>query len=531
MSRQGGFAVDVPVLIVGGGPVGLSAAIALRRFGIDCLVVERHASTSLFPKGRGLTTRTLEIFRQWGIEEEVTAAGLPREESLYTYFGETLLAADFRRFGRPDRIQSIHSPTNRLVCSQDALEPVLRRHAEVLGADVRFSAQLVAFEQDDEGVTAEISGADGAHGTVRCDYLIGADGGRSSVRNALGITVEGPGVVGAPRVSILVDADLAERVTNRRSVLYWLRQPPPGSVFAVVDNHRRWLLMRQFDPTLEPPESFTEERCVAMVRDAVGDPNLSMQFVGHQFWQPQGVVARRFQGGRVFLAGDAAHLTTPNAGLGMNCGIADAHNLAWKLAAVLQGWGGTPLLGSYEPERRPVAWWYMETSVAFEDDPDVLRRTKVEGIVLGYRYESDVVIPDRTPPPVPNDLVGNYLPTARPGHRAPHVWLREDNARGSIIDLFGDTFVALTDPSGNAALADAVDAAIGSGMPLRHATITVAGWLQLYGLRPGGIVLVRPDGHVAWRSIDPPVDTTRALTENLQIATGHALARPQGMEP
>ena len=150
------------MLIVGGGPVGLCAAIALRRFGIECLVVERHDSTSLFPKGRGLTIRTLEIFRQWGIEEQVTAAGLPREESLYNYFGDTLLAHDFRRVARPDRFPSVHSPTNRLVCSQDVLEPLLRRHAEFLGADIRFSTQLLAFEQDADGVTAEIEGSDSA---------------------------------------------------------------------------------------------------------------------------------------------------------------------------------------------------------------------------------------------------------------------------------------------------------------------------------------------------------------------------------
>src|SRR5262245_639111 len=154
MSRQGGLAFDVPVLIVGGGPVGLCAAIALRRFGIDCLVVEWHDSTSLFPKGRGLTVRTLQIFRQWGIEEQVAAAGLPREDSLYTYIGDTLLAHDFQRVARPDRVRSVYSPTNRLVCSQDVLEPLLRRHAESLGAEVRFSTQLIAFEQDADAVTA-----------------------------------------------------------------------------------------------------------------------------------------------------------------------------------------------------------------------------------------------------------------------------------------------------------------------------------------------------------------------------------------
>jgi 2-polyprenyl-6-methoxyphenol hydroxylase-like FAD-dependent oxidoreductase len=228
MSRQARIAIDVPVLIVGGGPVGLCAAIALCRFGIDCLVVERHDSTSLFPKGRGITARTMEIFRQWSIEERVTVAGLPREESLFIYLGDTLTAAEFYRFGLPDRTASEHSPTAPLICSQDALEPVLQARAQALGADVRFGVALVGFEQNDDGVSADLKAADGTVLRVRCDYLIGADGGRSTVREQLGIPVEGPGVVGGPTISILVDADLTQAVADRRSALYWLQKPSPA---------------------------------------------------------------------------------------------------------------------------------------------------------------------------------------------------------------------------------------------------------------------------------------------------------------
>ncbi len=517
--------LTVPVLVVGGGPVGLSTAIALRRFGVPCLLVERHPSTSLFPKGRALTTRTMEIFRQWGLEDEVTAAGLPREESLFIYLGETLTAREFHRFGREGIVRSVHSPTEALICSQDALEPVLRRHAERLGADVRFDARLVGFEQDGGGVRAEVRMADGSALHVQCEYLVGADGGRSTVRELLGITVGGPGTVGGSTISILVDADLAAVVADRRSALYWLQQPPPGSVFAVVDNDRRWLLMHVFDPATATEESFTEERCIALVRAAVGDPDLAVRFVGRQFWQPRAVLADRFRAGRVLLAGDAAHLTTPMGGLGMNCGIADAHNLGWKLAAVLDGAGGPALLDSYETERRPVARWCMETSVQLQDEPEGPRRRLLDGIVLGYGYESAVVVPDGTPAPAADDPLREYVPVARPGHRAPHVSWDRGGARSSVIDLFGDAFVVLTDPTGRDALAAAVDSVDRSGRRPRWHAVDAAGWRDAYGLRPGGMVLVRPDGHVAWRSIDPPPDPARELGAALDVATGTRRSR------
>ena len=511
--------VEIPVLVVGGGPVGLSTAIGLRHFGIDCLLVERHPSTSLFPKGRAISTRSMEIFRQWGIEDAVTAVGLPRDESLFIYLGDTLRAPEFHRFGAKDIGFSDHSPTAPLICSQDVLEPVLRERATVRGADVRFGHRLVGFTQDEGGVSAEVRAAGGSAFRVRCDYLVGADGSRSTVREQLRIAVDGPGVVGAPNISILVEADLSAAVADRRSALYWLGQPPPGSVFAVVDNDRRWLLMHTFDPAAHDEASFTDERCIALVRQAVGDPQLAVRYVARQFWQPQAVVAERFRTGRVFLAGDAAHLTTPMGGLGMNCGIGDAHNLVWKLAAVLGRWGGPRLLDSYEVERRPVARWSVETSVALQDEPEGPRRRLLDGIVLGYRYESEIVVPDGTAPPMLDDPLRQYVPVARPGHRAPHVWWIRDGDGRSVLDLFGDAFVILTDPTGQDAVAAAADTlGDGSGVPLLWYAVDAPGWGEAYGLRPGGVVLVRPDGQVAWRSVAKPPDLTRALRSALAVA-------------
>jgi hypothetical protein len=277
--------------------------------------------------------------------------------------------------------------------------------------------------------------------------------------------------------------------------------------------------MHGFDPSTSKEESFTEERCIALIREAVGNPTLAVRFVGRQFWQPTAVVAEGFRAGRVFLVGDAAHLTTPMGGLGMNCGIGDAHNLGWKLAAVLKCWGGPHLLDSYEVERQPVAHWTMETSVQLRDEPEGPRRRLLNGIVLGYHYRSDVIVPDGTPAPALDDPLREYVPTARPGHRAPHLWLERGDTSFSILDLFGSAFVVLADPSGRDVVRAAVDAMRDSA-PIQFHVIDVPGWLDLYGLRPGGVVLVRPDGHVAWRSIEAPKDPAGNLRIAISVATG-----------
>ncbi len=230
--------VDVPVLIVGAGPVGLLMAAGLRHFGVDCMVVEKHASTLDFPKGRRVTTRTVEIFRQWGLEVAVSDVSLPQADSLFVFEGETLLGADFQRRGMPVDVNR-SSPTRELICSQELLEPVLRKWDQDDGADVRFSTKVVGFAQDDDGVTAEIV----THGepvSVRAQYIVAADGVRGRTREALGVGRSGPGAFGH-RVSILVEADIEMRMKNRQSAVYWLWQPRPGSLFAAVDNKSRWL--------------------------------------------------------------------------------------------------------------------------------------------------------------------------------------------------------------------------------------------------------------------------------------------------
>jgi putative polyketide hydroxylase len=507
---------DVPVLIVGGGPVGLLLAVGLRHFGVDCMVAEKHASTLDFPKGRRVTARTVEIFRQWGLEAAVSGVSLPQADSLFVFEGETLLGADFQRRGMQVDDVSRSSPACELICSQELLEPVLRERDRDDGADVRFAAEVVGFTQDDDGVMAEVV-ARGEPVSVRAAYMVAADGVRGRTREALGIGRSGPGALGC-RVSILVEADLEIRMKERQSAVYWLRQPRPGSLFAAVDNKSRWLFAVPYDPDTEPADSLTEDRCLELVRGGLGEDSVELRYIGHRIWEPTALVADRYQIGRVFLAGDAAHVTTPVGGLGMNCGIADVHNLAWKLAGVLAGWAGPMLLESYEPERRPHAVACADASLGPARPPN-----PVDGLVLGHVLVSAVITADHTAAPSTRDPIGQYVPVGRPGHRAPHLWL--DNGR-STLDLFGSTFVALTDPPGKRALDAAADIARATGIPLVVHVIDAAAWHDLYGVERGGVVLVRPDGYVAWRSIAQP-PTSHELAAALRAAAGYGPGRHQ----
>jgi putative polyketide hydroxylase len=509
IGSDAGRSLDVPVLIVGGGPVGLLMATGLRHFGVDCLLIEKHASTLDFPKGRRVTTRTVEIFRQWGLEAAVARVSLPREDSLYSFEGETLLGGDYRRRGLPFDDAKPTSPTRELICSQECLEPVLRERARA-NSDVRFSAEVVSFTQDGDRVTAEAVLA-GEHVSVHASYMVAADGARGRTRDALGIARSGLGTLGH-RLSILVDANFGTRMRERLSAVYWLSQPRPGSLFVAVDNKNRWLFVVPYDPDTEPMDSWTELRCLELVRRGLGDDSVELRYLGHRFWDPTTLVADHYRVGRVFLAGDAAHLTTPEGGLGMNCGIADVHNLAWKLAGVIAGWARPALLETYEPERRSHAIACADASLGPARPPN-----PIDGLVLGHAFESAAIIDDHTPAPRLPDPVGDYVPVARPGHRAPHIWLDPET---STLDLFGQGFVALTDPLGKAGLDRAADVVRATGIPLTVHAVDAQGWHDLYGLGPGGVVLVRPDGYVAWRSPTPPA-TSHMVVSALRTAAGH----------
>lgn len=540
--------IEVPVLIVGGGPVGLSASIMLSHFGVASLLVERHPGTSIHPKARGINARTMEIYRQWGVEDAIRAAGLPPERARYIIWAQSLAGEELERRvpWRSTETARTVSAVRNCLCAQDYLEPVLRTFAEELQTgELRFNTELTAFHQDADGVTATlIDRASGEEQRVRARYLIAADGARGRIREALGIGMQGREDV-YESVNILLRADLRPWTEDRPAALYFIENETIKGTFLTINGRDRWGFLVNNPTALGlTPDDFTPERCAQLIRMAAGIPDLPVEILGVVPWTASARVADRYRDGRIFLAGDAAHEMPPTGGFGMNTGVQDVHNLVWKLAAVLQGWGAPDLLDIYQTERLPVGRAITDQSLANSASmgrvageaaqgnarPEYLNE---QGMIFGAVYDSSVIVPDGTPPPPIVNPVTDYVPVARPGHRAPHVWLdaasitpavETDREQVSTLDLFGHWFTLLTGPAASY-LCDEVDALV---QPLRVpiCAYTVGGdgdaargFLTAYGIERDGALLVRPDGHIAWRRRTLSAEGL-GPREALSIATG-----------
>ncbi|MCK2216993.1 FAD-dependent monooxygenase [Actinomadura sp. ATCC 31491] len=535
------------VLIVGGGITGLSAALFLARLGVRPTLVERHPSTAIMPQARAFNPRTMEIYRALGLEAEIRArtsilAGLPEMIGADTLAGEERFRVDMLAHVRPP---AWLGPADWGLVDQDELEVVVRAAAERAGADIRFGAELVSFEAGTDGVRALVrepgGGPDGGPGReygVRARWLVAADGNRSPVRHALGVEADGPGVLGHA-AHFLFDADLGPALRGRRFLLAYLDQPAPGTVLAPLRRHGRWMLGVPFDPRRgEGIADFTGRRRAELARRAVGLGDLDLTLVPHREGGDAGPmevrlggwVARRYRSGRVFLAGDAAHVVPPTGSYGAGTGIADAHNLAWKLAAVLRGQAGETLLDSYEAERRPVARVTLEQAMRLltarhQGTADDLAAVDDLAMIFGYRYASGAVLTEGDDPAEP--VEDPRKPSGRPGLRAPHVWLERAGARVSTIDLFTGAFTVLTGPDGGdwAAAARAAGAALGVAVEACRVGADVHDaerrFPDAYGIGSGGVSLVRPDGFVAWRAAGP----SARPVEELRRALSRVLAR------
>lgn len=591
---------DTDVLIVGGGAAGLTTSILLGELGVDCLLIERHPGTSLVPKAHIIHCRTLEILHQVGLEDEVRETGTPPENFTHTTWYTSLGG------GEPWDRQIICSIPSwsygdlapyyaRLTASpmtnvpQHLLEPVLRRRAEQVNGlgRVRFLHELSALEQGDGGVVATVTDrTSGESGRLRARYVVAADGGKTLER-LLGVKMVGPAPF-VDVVSLTFRADVSDYLQEDNSVIRLFLQPAPdGSVrrFSIVAagpdvwdrrcTHWRSGVILPVGSELHP-NRYTEQEAIRDLRQLLKLPDLEITDMQMNHWLVESVLAERFRVGRTFFVGDAAHRHSPMGGLGLNTGIQDAHNLAWKLAAVLHGQAEPGLLESYEPERVPVCRrrvdfatfsFFNHLSVSggfgmlpgaseehnravlealFSDSADgATRRAQLAEMVhtlrrefqhadldLGFEYaDSPAVVPDGSEAP-PRDPIGHvYVPVARPGHRMPHAWLERDGETVATHHLLRHgNFLLLAGEDGNGWC----EAAIAAAVPIDAYRVGATGdlrdpggaWAALRGHDEGGSILVRPDGHVAFRAPTASGDPQAELQGALDRVLGGGGARP-----
>jgi len=518
--------LDVPVLVAGAGPAGLMTCLVLARHGVPSLLVERHAGESILPRALGINERSMEIFRSLGLEAEIKAAsvdvrGLPYIVDMDTLQGPVLETIPWTGSSDPEAADSA-SPVRLAFCAQNRLEPLLQEKLADTGfCEVRRGTELTAFGQDGSAVTSRLrERSTDIERHVRAAYLVGADGAYGTVREGLGIQMQGHDHL-SRQLNILFDADLSRILGGIRSILYQVRHPwlPVPCLFRPVDGRLRWSLITGW---FEDP---SPARCAELIRLCAADAKLQVEIVAVGEWEAATLLGERFRDRRVFLAGDAAHRVTPAGAFGMNTAIQTAHNLGWKLGAVLRGWSGPGLLDSFEAERRPWAGQTVDLSYRLWGQP---RRAagRTWGHVLGAVYESGAVVPDGIPEPEVADPVAEYVPSARPGRRAPHRWITLDGKRVSTLDLFGGGFVVLS-PS-EVWCASAREVAATLALPLSAHVIADRGWADLYEVGSRGAVLVRPDGHVAWRSRqtapDPRAELIQVLATILDLGARAAPA-------
>ena len=537
----------VPVLIVGGGPIGLALAGDLGRRNVRARLVEQGEDRVGSAKMIVVSVRTMEFCRQLGIADEVRNWGFPLDHPLDSVFCTSLLGHELGRVRTPPltlQADTPFSPERERPCPQTWFDPILQRHVRRFPqVTLSYQTKLISFVQDELGVTAQLAAANGRMETVTADYLVGCDGYGSTVRDLLGIEVRGNKHLDRS-MSVYVRSVELGTVHGLGAAYRFVFVGPAGpwAVLTTMDGRDLWRVQLIGRADLDVRQLDLDDAMHRMVGRRV-----AYTIEDTSSWVRKMTVADRFTDGRVFLAGDAAHAHPPNGGLGMNTGIQDAFDLGWKLDAVLRGWGGPALLDSYDVERRPACNRAAgeslrnyqrltgpppEPHIAADGPVGDAARTRLGarlvednekawhpiGVHLGYSYDpSPVIVPDGSPRPE-DDTVG-YVPTARPGARAPHAWIGEGR---SLLDLFGPGFTLLDFAGVPAGRLE--DAARRRCVPLVRHRIEDGDAYALYGR---ALVLVRPDGHVAWRGDGLPddcltlIDTVRGEGSRMAARRSH----------
>lgn len=529
------------VLVVGAGPVGLTLAIALGRLGVSTTVIERNEAPSGLPKMERCNARTMEIYRRLGIADRIREAGFPQDAPMDVFVVTSLVEEPILRlpYGSVNELKAdiaSHNDGTRTLepyqlISQYTLEPLLKEIAEQdANITVRFGCELLGFEETDEQVVARVRNASGSEESISAEYLAGCDGGSSTVRKSLGTKLSGDGSMLTLRQALFRCDDLYDRIPIGKGRHYHVADEQSGFII-VQDDTKHFTLHAVVEKDEDMPALF--EKIVGMPIE------YEMLYVGE--WTQHLLLADSYGRDRVWIAGDAAHLVIPTGGLGMNTGVGDAIDLAWKLAGTLRGWGGPGLLPSYEAERRPIgarnvaasgranagrrAWrsaWRpsihedtpegrkVRAEVARIADREQRKTNEILGIEAGYRYVgSPLIWPEPGDGPDPNNP--DYVPTTWPGARLPHVWLETGEA---LHDRLGPGYTLLRFDRGREEMGNLEEAFAKVAAPLETLHLDDATAHAVYGW---DLLLLRPDLHIVWRGNEAPAEPAWLA----EVATGH----------
>lgn len=517
--------IKTPVLIVGGSLNGLSLAAFLARQGVPCIVVEKHRATTVQYKFAGISPRSMEIYRSVGLETEIRTNRTGDQKAGEIARARNLSDPDVHFMGKPWADTAGLSAATAETCDQDRLEPILRAHAERHGADIRFNTELVDFKLDEDRVTAHVRDLpSGVEQTISAAYLVAADGAAGRTRETLGIGRHGVGAL-QHWMNLIFDTDIDRHLQGRLFTSCFVTDI--NGSFTPRDD--RWLLAVQYQPDKgERPEDFDQARTADLVRRGAGRDDIKVQLFDARSWEVSAYVADRFSKGRAFLIGDAAHLMPPTGGFGGNIGIHDAHNLAWKLAFVLNGTAAPSLLESFDAERRPVAErtlaqamarlssWFKDPSKRLPPAEPILDDFAV---IFGALYPSGAFLPEGPIPP--EGFENPRQPSGRPGSRAPHLVIDDAGEQRAIHDRNGNRFILLTTPTGSEWRDAARQVALRLRTDFDSLIVRSCGedgealdlFRQAYGVDADGAVLIRPDGYIAWRSRGRPADVKGTLAE------------------